>query len=86
MDTTTKILLVDDDPLISRMYQEKFALKLLKEKKEPAPIPVIILSSIGGDFTLIEKAKKLGVVDTITKGDISPKEVAERVKKMLADK
>lgn len=126
MSEQKTILLVDDDPLISRMYQEKFLregfevilafngeeglgkaaenpdiilldmmmpkmngyemLKLLKTKKKLASIPVIILSSIGGDMSLVGKAKELGVVDTLTKGDISPKQVAERVKKVLGRK
>ncbi|MEK9183592.1 MAG: response regulator [Patescibacteria group bacterium] len=120
------ILLVEDDSLISRMYQEKFLrdgfevilafngeqgleqaalkpdiilldimmpkmngyemLKLLKKKRGLASIPVIILSSIGGDMELIEKAKKLGVADTIVKGDVSPKQVVERVRKVLEGK
>lgn len=122
-----KILIVDDDPMIVRMYQERFtrdgfevilasngeegiekaekekpdiilldimmpkmngyeALKVLKEKKETASIPVIILSSIGADSDLIKKAKELGVTDVIAKGDVLAKEVVERVKAALEKK
>jgi DNA-binding response OmpR family regulator len=58
-------------------------LKILKEKKETASIPVIILSSLGADQKLIEKSKKLGVVHVIDKAAVSAKEVVERVKAVL---
>jgi len=127
MANQNKILLVDDDPLISRMYQERFSrdglkvilafdgeeglekaekenpdiilldimmpkmngyemLKILKGKTETASIPVIILSGLGDDPELIRKAKELGVVDVINKGDVSAKEVVQKIKTVLEKK
>ena len=127
MPNQDKILIVDDDPMIARMYQERFSrdgfevilafngeeglekaekekpaiilldimmpkmngyemLKILKEKEEIASIPVIILSSLGADLELIEKAKELGVVDVIDKAAVSSKEVIEKIKVVLEKK
>ena len=127
MPNKNKILIVDDDSMIARMYQERFSrdgfevilafngeeglekaekekpdiilldimmpkmngyemLKILREKEEISSIPVIILSSLGADQELIEKAKELGVVDIIDKGGVPAKEIVKRIKAVLEKK
>lgn len=120
-----KILLVEDDPLIIKMYQAKFSregfdvelafngaeglvklekripdvmlldimmprmngyelLKVIKANPKYQNIPVIIMSSLGADYRLVEKAKELGVVDTVVKSDISLKDFVKKLKKVLS--
>ena len=119
MADAKKILIVDDDSLISRMYQERFSrdgfevvlafdgedgvekakkekpdfilldimmpkmngyetLKILKKEAGTKSIPVMILSSIGGDPALVKKAKQLGIVDMVVKGETPAKEIVEK--------
>jgi CheY-like chemotaxis protein len=119
-----KILLVEDDPLIIKMYQAKFSreglnvtlafngadglvaleksrpdvilldimmpkmngyelLKIIKSNPKYSSIPVVIMSSLGSDYRLVEKARELGVVDTIVKSDISLKDFVVKLKKIL---
>ena len=124
MADAKKILIVDDDSLISRMYQERFSrdgfevvlafdgedgvekakkekpdfilldimmpkmngyetLKILKKEAGTKSIPVMILSSIGGDPALVKKAKQLGIVDMVVKGETPAKEIVEKVRAVL---
>jgi len=59
-------------------------LRRMRADKDTENIPVIILSSLGGDFSLVKKARSLGVADTIVKSNVSLKEVVIRIKKVLA--
>jgi len=122
----TKILIVEDDPLVSRMYQKviKFegmevisaengsdgvtiakeqkpdlilldimmpkmngleVLEVLKTDKEVANIPVVMLTNLSGTQDA-ENAMKRGAYDYLVKSQFKPKEVAEKVKEILASK
>lgn len=45
-------------------------------------IPVLILSNLGQEHE-VERGKKLGAVDFLVKGNLSPNEIAERVDEVL---
>lgn len=120
-----KILLVEDDPMIVRMYQRKLekdgfkvslafngeeGLEALKKEKpdiilldimmpkmngiemlkivkaDPVfkDIPVVILTNLGDRPEDVQKSKDFGAEDYWVKANVSLKEVAERIKKILA--
>lgn len=63
-------------------------LEMLAEmKKEPAlfKIPVIIISNSGQPVEL-EKAKKLGAADWLVKTEFDPRQVSEKIEKILTDR
>lgn len=47
-------------------------------------IPVLILSNLGQEHE-VERGKKLGAVDFLVKGNLSPNEIAERVDAVLKE-
>jgi len=57
-------------------------LKELKAKPETRNIPVIILTNFSKKET-VDKALKLGAEELMIKTDITPKELVEKVKKIL---
>ncbi len=129
MGKKAKILLVEDDLLMARMYQEKFkrdgyevfvasdgeeGLKVLEEiyeekklpdiilldimmpkmngfdmlsilKKDPRfkKIPVVLLTNLAGNPKDEERGKKLGALDYWVKSEFTPREIVEKVQKLL---
>lgn len=121
----TKILLVEDDPFLSSIYERKFIqvgyevnkvasaepalsmiskfkpdlvlldillpgelsgfdiLEKIKKTKSTEDIFVIMLSNFSGSEE-VKKAKKLGADDYIIKIELTPNEVVEKIKKILA--
>ncbi len=120
-----KILLVDDDPLLVRMYQKKLendgytvitaddgdtalakitevkpdlilldimmpktnglqVLAKLKEDKDTANIPVILLTNVYGSDEDIDRGLELGAVAYLVKASNQPKVVVAKVKEILA--
>lgn len=57
-------------------------LKKLKADQETQNIPVIIVTNFSKE-EVIDKALKLGAVETVIKTDITPKELADKVKKYI---
>ncbi|HEY4495753.1 MAG TPA: response regulator [Candidatus Paceibacterota bacterium] len=58
-------------------------LKELKEKEETKNIPVIIVSNLGSKDDL-EKGRQLGVADFMIKATVTPEEIVEKAKKIVA--
>lgn len=57
-------------------------LKRIKQHREMANIPVMVLSNLG-QHEDIERAKELGAVDFLIKANFTPGEVVEKIKKVL---
>lgn len=60
-------------------------LKRIKQRREIAHIPVMVLSNLG-QHEDIERAKELGAVDFLIKANFTPGEVVEKIKKVLQAK
>ena len=58
-------------------------LKEVKDNKELADIPVILLTNLGS-LDDIEKALALGATTYLVKGDYQVKEIVEKIKDILA--
>ncbi len=124
MTENKKILLIEDDPFMVRMYQTKFendgypvkvafngeeglefaekelpavilldimmpkmdgfeVLKRLKGNSKTKDIPVFLLTNLGGEEKDIKKGKALGAIDYLVKSRMQPKEVVDKIKKIL---
>jgi len=122
-ETSKKILIMEDDPFIARMYVKKLTkmhykvkqadnglegldilkiykpdlimldiimpqmdgfevIRKIKEKKELASIPILLLSNLG-EREHIEKGLALGADDYVIKAHFTPEEVIKRIKKLL---
>lgn len=57
-------------------------LKVIKEKETTQHIPVLILTNLSGDE--MEEAKKLGAQNCFLKTTVTPKELTDEVKRILA--
>ena len=57
-------------------------LKRIKQHREMAAIPVVVLSNLG-QHEDIERARELGAVDFLIKANFTPGEVVEKIKKVL---
>ena len=90
----SKILIVEDDPLMSRMYQKIFSFEnykmngldvLDKLKLDPSTksIPVVMLTNLAGQRDA-ETAMAKGAVKYIIKSEYEPKQVADMIKEILA--
>src|SRR4030042_1230582 len=118
-----KILIVEDDELVARMYQQAFSasgleveaavngreglrkaeastpdlilldimmpemnglevLTALKQNEDLKAVPVIMLTNLSGTQDA-QKAKELGALDYLVKSALKPREVVEKVKKIL---
>jgi len=124
MDKKGTILLIEDDEVLSDVYQTKFELEdyevvvakdgvegqdkvasskpdmilldlvmpkmngfefleFLRGSRKTRDVPVLVLSNLGQDFE-IERAEELGAVDFLVKAKVTPREVVEKVKELLA--
>lgn len=55
----------------------------LKEKKETAKIPIVILTNLGSSEVFVNEAKRLGIASYLMKYKTSLKDMVETVKKVL---
>lgn len=74
-----------DVTLLDIMMPDKNGLDMLREMKkagEVIPGKVIVLTNIGQDST-VQEARNLGAVDYIVKAEMTPTQVADKVKEVL---
>lgn len=61
-----------------------FLARIKKPESPHKDIPVLILSNLGQEEE-VARGKKLGAVDFLVKGNLSPNEIAERVQVVLSE-
>src|SRR3989344_1517926 len=88
MTNMGKILLIEDDPLMMRLYKKVFerdgfeVLKRLKENPSTHDVKVIALTNLAGEEDA-KKAIELGAVRYIIKSEHDPEEVVKSSKEVL---